>query len=262
MTDTNGMFVNDFQILPGQWRPQCPWEHIAWISPPWPSQYYLWLDLPETVFCHAGNLFLSHINHKFPALFPNLPKQPWTITPTGLSARRRLPNGVEFGVTIERRDDISVSLGLDILNGTNFTLKNIRTQTCSYLRGLKEFSSCTMDEKYVFQPNQGWVQLEQCGGRCDYQMGEAALPVIVARSSQSNRLIAMSWYEHTGPIWSNPHHPCIHADPCFHDLAPGNHKRIDGVLVFFEGTPAEFEDWFRRKAEKAMPTTESNATSG
>ena len=209
MTDTNGMFVNDFHILPGQWRPQCPWEHIAWIAPPWPSQYYLWLDLPETVFCDAGNFFLSHLNENYPPTSPNLPKQPWTITSAGLFVRRQLHNGVEFGVLIEKRDEISVSLRLDILNGSDTAMRSIRTQTCAYLRGLKQFSDCTMDNKYVCQPDQGWVQLQKCGGRCDYTRGEAALPVIVTQSSHDKRFVAMSWFEHTGPIWANPDHPCM-----------------------------------------------------
>lgn len=255
MADTNGMFVNDMLILPGQWRPQCPWEHIAWISPPWPSQYYLWLDLPETVFCDAGNFFLSHINLDYPPAFPDLPKVQWTTTPNGMSLRRRLPNGVEFGASIEKRDEISVCLRLDILNGSDTAMRNMRTQTCSYLRGLKEFSDYTLDNKYVCQADQGWVSLRKFGGRCDYDKGDTALPVIVTESSQGNRFVAMSWFEHTGLIGSNPDHPCMHADPRFPDLAPGDHKTIDGLLVFFEGTTAEFEDWFRRAGKQEMPTT-------
>ena len=199
MADTNGMFVTDFLILPGQWRPQCPWEHIAWISPPWPSQYYLWLDLPETVFCDAGNFFLSHISDKHPPVFQDLPKIPWTTTPAGISVRRQLPNGVEFGALIEKRDEISVSLHLDILNGSDNPIRSLRTQTCAYLRGLKEFSDCTSENKYVCQSPEDWVQLKQFAGRCDYRQGNPAMPVIVTKSNQSNRLVAMSWFEDTGP---------------------------------------------------------------
>ena len=115
MTNENGMFVMDFLVLPGQWRPQYPWEHIAWISPPWPSEYYLWLDLPETVFCDAGNFFLSHINDYYPPAFQDLPRVEWATTPAGISFRRQLPNGVEFGVRIEKRDEMSVSLRFDII---------------------------------------------------------------------------------------------------------------------------------------------------
>ena len=252
MADTNGMFVNDFHILPGQWRPQCPWEHIAWISPPWPSQYYLWLDLPETVFCGGENFFLSHINDEYPPTFHDLPKVNWTATSTGLTAKRRLPNGVEFDMLIERRDEISVSLQLSILNGSDTAMRGLRTQTCAYLRALKEFSECTQANKYVYAGN--WMQLERSGGHCDYRDGALALPVIVTQSSRTNRLIAMSWFENTGPIWANQHHPCMHADPCFPDLEPGDRKTIDGLLVFFEGTLSGFEEWFRRESANANPT--------
>jgi hypothetical protein len=253
MTDTNGMFANDFHILPGQWRPQCPWEHIAWISPPWPSQYYLWLDLPETVFCGPQNFFLSHINDHFPPVFQDLPKVNWTTTPAGVSVRRRLPNGIEFGVLIEKRDEISVSLRLNILNGSDTAMGSIRTQTCAYLRGLKEFSDCTRENKHVCISPGNWVQLEQCGGRSDYREGSLALPVIITRSNQTSKLIAMSWFEHTGPIWDNMNHPCMHADPCFPDLEPGESKTVCGLLVFFEGTVTEFEEWFRAEGAKRHP---------
>ena len=260
MPDTNGRFVNDFLVLPGQWRPQCPWEHIVWISPPWPSQYYLWLDIPETVFCDAGNFFLSHINDDYPPAFPGLPKVQWTTTPNGVSVRRELPNGVAFAVLIEKRDEKSVSLRLELFNGSDVAMRNIRTQTCSYLRGLKEFSDCTRANKSVCRSDGTWVSLDEVGGRCDYRNGDIALPVVVAQSSQTNRLVAMGWCEFAGPMWSNPEHPCMHTDPCFPDLDPGDHKAIDGILVFFEGTLGEFGDWFEGEPEKARATTESNAT--
>ena len=250
MADTTGMFVNDFLILPGQWRPQCRWEHIAWISPPWPSQYYLWLDLPETVFCEAGNLFLSHINFQFPSAFPDLPRVPWTVTPTGIACRRRLPNGVEFEVRIAKRDAISVALTLEIFNGSGGPLRKLRTQTCAYLRGLKEFSECTVLNKYVCEANGRWTLLEQCGGRCDYPEGRLALPVVVTRSNVGNRLAAMTWFEDTGPIWMNPEHPCMHADPQFPDLAPGARHAVNGALIFFEGSLDAFADRFRQEAKR------------
>lgn len=250
MADTNGMFVNDFLILPGQWRPQCPWEHIAWISPPWPSQYYLWLDLPETIFCDTGNLYLSHINLDCPPLFPNLPKVQWGVTPTGLACARSLPNGVEFAVRVEKRDEISVALVLEIFNGSDGPLRNLRTQTCSYLRALKEFSECTPSNKYVCEANGRWTRLDECRVSLDYRDGRLALPVIATRSSEAHRLVAMTWYEDTGKLWSNPLHPCMHADPRFADIAPGSRGTVHGALVFFEGSLHELSEWFTREGEE------------
>ncbi|MBI4326975.1 MAG: hypothetical protein HY674_17175, partial [Chloroflexi bacterium] len=81
------------RIVPGQWRPHYPWEHIVWISPAWPSQDYLCLDFPEAIFSNQGLLFLSHVNPPFPVLFPDLPKVEWQRGPTGVAFERTLPNG-------------------------------------------------------------------------------------------------------------------------------------------------------------------------
>ncbi|MDX9971782.1 MAG: twin-arginine translocation signal domain-containing protein, partial [FCB group bacterium] len=75
--DTFATQAKGIRILPGQWRPHYPWEHIAWVSPAWPSQDYIWLDCPEAIFTNRGLLFLSHINPPIPTIFGNLPKVPW-----------------------------------------------------------------------------------------------------------------------------------------------------------------------------------------
>ena len=61
------------RILPGQWRPHYPWEHIAWVSPPWASQDYVWLDFPEAICSSLGFLYLSHVNPPIPTIFKDLP---------------------------------------------------------------------------------------------------------------------------------------------------------------------------------------------
>ena len=92
--------VQGIRIFPGQWRPHYPWEQIAWISPPWPSQDYLWLDFPEAIFTDQGLLYLSAAHPRFPVRFPDLPKIAWRTVGNGLAFERRLPNGVRFGGTI------------------------------------------------------------------------------------------------------------------------------------------------------------------
>ena len=89
--------VEGIRILPGQWRPHYPFEQIIWISPPWPSQDYIWLDFPEAIFADSGLHYLSHVNPAVPALFHDLPKVPWKTGNDGLSFERVLPNAVKFG---------------------------------------------------------------------------------------------------------------------------------------------------------------------
>jgi len=242
MPDTTGYHVDDFLVLPGQWRPQCPWEHIAWISPPWPGQYYLWLDLPEAVFCDQGNLFLSHINEDFPALFPDLPKVAWSVMPDRLSFKRTLPNGVDFGAGLQLGPDGIVRLNLWIENGGKVPLRNVHLQTCAYLRGIKEFSDLTNDNKRVFREGEGFALLKKTVS-CQPADGFGSaqeFPVITTTSSEAERLVAMAWFGDTARLWGNRNHPCMHADPCFPDLEPGQRAEIEGAIVFFEGSLKDF----------------------
>jgi len=58
---------------------------------------------------------------------------------------------------------------------------------------------------------------------------------MACRSNQAERLVAMTWYEDTYSLIGNPRHPCLHADPRFADLAPGEMASIRGAIIFAEG---------------------------
>lgn len=175
MPPTFDTAISGLRLMPGQWRPHCPFEQIAWISPPWPSQDYLWLDFPEAIFTELGLLYLSHINPSFPAMFDSLPKVPWEVNETGLSFERRLPNGVRFGGSLRVSSERTVALHLFIHNGSADPLRHIRLQTCAYLRAIKEFAPYTQENKFVHTAAEGWVAFETAkesrsqGGR--FQLG-------------------------------------------------------------------------------------------
>ena len=246
MVDTYATHAKGIRILPGQWRPHYPFEQIAWISPPWPSQEYVWLDFPEAIFADVGLLYLSHVNPQHPVMFPDLPTTPWHTIEDGLCFERLLPNGVKFGGSV-RTDSIStVLLELYIHNGGHLPLRDIRLQTCTYLRVIKEFSECTQQNKFVHTKKDGWLSYDSAKDSKSedghYRLGwrggpkVSNFPVMVALSNQPNRLLAMTWGEHTYSLTGNPNHPCIHADPFFQDLDPGKESRISGKLIFFEGS--------------------------
>jgi len=240
------------RIFPGEWRPHYPWEQIAWISPSWPSQDYIWLDFPEALFTNKGLLFLSHINPPIHTVFHNLPKVPWVRIPGGIKYERELPNGVSFGGTVKKGKGSTVDLELHLRNGTSEALKNITLQTCAFLRGIREFGDYTRENKFVHSPSTGWMTLEQARtmtrGSEKYRVGWrtsgnplADLPVTVTLSNQADRLFAITWLEDTLSLVSNPNHPCVHADPRFKDLAPAEEASIRGKLIFFNGPLEEFE---------------------
>lgn len=89
------------------------------VSPPWPTQDYIRLDLPEAVFAESDLLFLSHINPPFPARYTNLPKVQWKTIPGGIAFERVLPNGIKFGASVTKNaDSTGCSLQFFIENGS------------------------------------------------------------------------------------------------------------------------------------------------
>lgn len=264
MKETYETIAKGMRILPGQWRPHYPWEHIAWVSPPWPSQDYVWLDFPEAILSDAGLLYLSHVNPACPTVFGDVPPVEWEVSPEGISFERELPNGVRFGGSVTRGDG-AAELALFIENGMDRPLRDIRLQTSAYLRGIKEFADHTEGNKLVHLPGDGWqpfAEAKDCGRedggfRFGWRGGPASadLPVMATVSNRAERLTAITWYDATYSLISNPLHPCMHADPAMDDLPPGQRQTIHGSLIFFEGTPDEFGDWFtgRWPASKDFP---------
>lgn len=248
--DTYETQAKGIRILPGHWRPHYPWEQIAWVSPSWPSQDYIWLDFPEAIFTSQGLIFLSHINPPIDTVYQELPQVPWRTLDNGIAFERTLPNGVRFGGSVRRANATSVDLELSLDNGSSEPLNNITMQTCAFLRGIKEFADYTVDNKQVHVKGK-WVgyseakEMEENGDpyRVGWRTSGKLLcdwPVMVTVSNQAERLVAMTWLDDTLSMVSNYRHPCFHADPKFRDLEPGAAQTIRGKLIFFEGPIGEF----------------------
>lgn len=239
------------RIVPGQWRPHYPWEQIAWVSPPWRGQDYVWLDFPEAIFTRQGLLFLSHVNPQItPALFADLPAVKWRTIPEGIAYERKLPNGVVFGGQITHAPH-GVDLELFLRNGSPGPLNDITLQTCCLLRAIREFAAYTDTNKYVHIPERGWLAWDQVRtvqtAKGKYLLGWrsgpplADLPIAVVTSAAAERLLAFTWLTDTLSMVHNPHHPCVHADPKFPDLQAGESATIHGKLIFFEGSLRDFD---------------------
>ena len=249
--DTYETQAKGIRILPGQWRPHYPWEHIAWVSPAWPSQDYIWLDFPEAVFTSQGLIFLSHINPGIDTVFHDLPRVAWVESQEGLLFERTLPNGIVFGGGLRKRDANAVDLELHIRNGSAEPLKDITLQTCAFLRAIGEFGDYTRDNKFVHVPGQGWISIARAMELPDaeeaYRVGWrtkgkriADVPMAITVSNKGDRLFAFTWGKHTLSMVSNARHPCVHADPFFPDIEQGKEASIRGALIFFEGKLDDF----------------------
>ena len=245
-------FVTGTRILPGMWRPHAPWEQVAWVHPPWPDDGYLWLDFPEVVMVEREFLYAGHGPLDHPSVHHDaLPKAPWYDVEDGIAFDRIMPNGLAFGGRLtEDRGRSAISMQIYVCNGTPHVLRGLKMQTCAYLRLLDEFADKTTGNKYVHVAERGWVPFPDAAQMADgigpYRLGwrggpaVADLPFMVTVSGKAERLLAMTWYDDTYSIVSNPGHPCIHTDPAFPDIEPGGRYSIRGELFFFEGTLADF----------------------
>ena len=245
-------FVKGLRILPGMWRPHAEWEQVAWVSPPWVEDGYAWLDFPEVIMKDDDFLYAGHGPVGYARVHHDaLPKVPWTPIDNGIAFDRVMPGGLAFGGSLTRDGETAVNMELTLRNGTDQPLCGVKMQTCAYLRELHDFDDKTNDNKVVHSPDRGWITLSEAfkmkQGNGKYHLGwrrgpaVADLPYIVTVSSKHERLIAMTWFEDTHSIVGNCMHPCMHTDPAFPDLAPGEQHSIHGKLLFHEGSISSFE---------------------
>ncbi len=250
-------FTHKMDIIPGMWRPMFGSEQVAWISPPWESEEYVWLDFPEAIWVEGSLAYLGHIDKRFPTLYPTEKSAPWSKTDKGMSYEQVLPNGLSFGGEISKAEKNIVSLKLWIRNGSDKELKDVKLLTCTFLDGIKEFNEETDTNKYIHTPKKEWLpmldSLNQSpipnGVRVGWLAGRqvADLPVIVVKSKIEGHLLGVTWFDATYSFIGNPAHPCVHADPAFNNLKPGESQTINGELIFFEGSLEEFEVMFKER---------------
>jgi peptidoglycan/xylan/chitin deacetylase (PgdA/CDA1 family) len=193
---------------------------------PWDPSSYIVVDIPEAIFSNLGLAYLAHTH--IPTIWDArnlwLENIDWNRAPDGsLSTMRTLPNQITFGASI-RPYTRQVEMELWLYNSSTETLSGLRTQICVMLKGAKEFSAQTNDNK-LFRT-----------------------PLSAVRSSRSDRWVLTAW-EGCGRAWGNADSPCMHADPVLPDCPPGQTVRRKGRLWFYEGKDIESE---LQRAEKTI----------
>lgn len=68
---------------------------------------------------------------------------------------------------------------------------------------------------------------------------------MIVRGKEQNRWYGMTCYLDTLSLVGNKWHPCLHADPFFPDLNPGERAEIRGRLLFFDGSLDDFTTFIR-----------------
>jgi hypothetical protein len=185
---------------------------------PWDTTSYVVIDLPEAIFSQNRLIFLAHTHiltiWDEQNLF--LDNIDWTREPDGgLRYERVLPNKVAFGAAIHPKAG-GADMELWLRNGSEQTLRGLRTQICDHLKGALQFNEQTTTNK-VF-----------------------GCPSVAVHSARADRWILTAW-EHCGRAWGQPLVPCLHADPVLPDCAPGETVRARGRLWFYEGKDIDRE---------------------
>ena len=253
---------SQMHITPGKWRPLFNSEQIFWVSPPWASSNYIYVDFPEAIFVNEMPAYLSHVSGVLPTLFNyQLPVVDWQENDGVISYTRKLGNYMDFGGEVRRTDPNTAHMTLWIKNKTDSIMKNITLQTCALLYPIKEYNEITNTNKFIHTKDSGWITLDQVWPpkphgypengvySIGWRSGMALIdfPFIITAAKSGNHLVAMTWFDHTLSFIGNTLHPCFHADPFFPDLDPGETFTIEGAFIFFEGSLDEFEQELRKQ---------------
>lgn len=183
------------------------------VFTPWDPASYVVVDMPEAIFSDLGLTYLAHTH--IPTIFDKkgvkLPQLEWTENEDGsLTVTRKLPNGIAFRAWAKPYPN-EVHMELELTNGTSETLTDLRVQQCAMLKGAEGFDPQTNDNK-----------------RFDS-------PYAVVHDPSRSRWIVHAW-SRPQRVWGNPPCPCLHSDPQFPDLKPGESARLIGRLWFHQGT--------------------------
>ncbi len=188
------------------------------VFAPWDPESYVVLDIPEAIWSNLGLTYLAHTH--VPTIWSQqnkeLPPQEWSVHQDGsMTARRRLPNGIEFG-TIVLPQQKAVLMEMWLKNGTDEPLSKLRVQNCAMLKMMDGFTQQSNENK-VFRA-----------------------PYAACRSAKGNHWVIMGWTP-CFKAWGNQKCPCLHSDPIFPDCPPGESRRVYGILTFYTGTDIEGE---------------------
>ena len=188
------------------------------VFAPWDNSAYVVVDLPEAIWSNHGLTYLAHthIDTVWTKRGIKLKPMEWERLKNGvLKLKRKLPNGLTYEAKVVPGPK-GVKMELSLHNGTSETLSDLRIQNCVMLKKLPGFNEQTNDNK-----------LKQT-------------PFIAAHSANKKRWVITTW-THPNHIWANEKCPCIHTDPKFPDLKPGEKYSLKGWLSFYEGEDIQAE---------------------
>lgn len=189
-----------------------------WHDPHSGRADYVVVDVPEAIWSNLGLTYLAHTH--VPTVWStngiDLDLLEWQSADGGrLALGRLLPNGIEFHTTVVPLQD-HVRMSITLTNGTDELLTDLRVQNCVMLKGAQGFTEQTNTDNVN------------------------RLPYVARHDPSGSKWIITAW-KPAHRAWANERCPCLHSDPKFEDCPPGETRRIDGWLSFYEGTDIESE---------------------
>ena len=232
------------------------------MTAPWENGGVLYLNFPEHLeYNPVGNTILRHWDS-----IPN----PWIISPDGQQASYRVESLALEGVFVESfarvmhhqalpMDARGVYVSMKIINQSLETLPVIRPLICNQFSELAGFPQRHHDFHHNFIVMDGQLtsladlptenlnttfkgcvvkgceqrdtRAERNGGLIEDDM-DAALSMV---TSLDHKRKVIFWWTPGKSMIANSFIPCIHADPYFGTLKPGEEASAEGMILFTEG---------------------------
>ena len=232
------------------------------ITPPWENGGELYMNFPEHLsYNPVGNTILRH--------YDAIPI-PWIISPDGKQASYRVQSLALKDVFVESHahvlddselpfDAPGVFVSMRIINHGSKTLPVIRPLICNQFADLTGFPQHHHDFKHNHIVINGRITalsdlptenlettfkgcvVEGCPQRDTYskkkgglieQDMDAALSVVTSLDQQRKVIF---WWNPGKSMIANSYIPCIHADPYFGTLKPGEEGYAEGLILFTDG---------------------------
>ena len=243
---------------------EAPVEKLTYglfITAPWEDGGVLYLNFPEHLeYNPVGNTILRHWDS-----IPN----PWVISPDGKQASYRVQSLALDNVFVESFarvmqdgtipfDAQGVHVAMRIINHGTQTLPVIRPLICNQFRDLAGFPQRHHDFRHTHILIDGQVtaladlptenpettfkgcvvngcpqrdtRAEKNGGLIEQDM-DAAISIVTSIDRQRKVIF---WWNPGKSMIANSFIPCIHADPYFGTLRPGEEAYAEGLILFTE----------------------------
>ena len=258
---------------------EAPVEKLTYglfITAPWENGGDLYLNFPEHLeYNPVGNTILRH--------FDTIPN-PWIISPDGKQASYRVQSleledvYVESFARVMHNEDFpfdaqGVHVAMRIINHGSKTLPVIRPLICNQFKGLTGFpqrhhdyqhNHIVIDDQITALSDlptenlettfKGCVvegcpqrdsRAERNGGLIEQDM-DAALSIVTSLDQQRKVIF---WWTPGKSMIANSFIPCIHADPYFGTLKPGEDSFAEGLILFSEGDIQPIVKYLKEKSE-------------